>query len=82
MSVRSDKKEAGPRPRHPLSVEAFQWLLIGILAAVAATLGYIGFLRHALAEGIELSLSDLSYLTLQLFAIESGSATRTHVSIT
>ena len=49
------------------------WFVIGALWVVALGLGYIGFARHAAASGQPRSATDLLYLTLQLFTLESGS---------
>ncbi|MBD3349685.1 MAG: hypothetical protein GF400_10900 [Candidatus Eisenbacteria bacterium] len=65
--------EQSARPRQRITLEKLQWILIGALAAVSGALGYIGFLKHSLAYGPERTVSDIIYLTLQLFAIESGS---------
>ncbi len=50
-----------------------QWWLIGAAALAAAVLGYVGFREYARATGGSTSFWDLSYRTLQLFTLESGS---------
>ena len=50
----------------------YRWFVIGALWLVALLLGYIGFARHAAAAGQPRSATDLLYLTLQLFTLESG----------
>lgn len=52
--------------------ESVQWPLIGILAAGALILGYIGFSNYDASLGESSSILDLLYLTLQLFTLESG----------
>jgi TrkA family protein/RyR domain-containing protein len=47
-----------------------RWIAIGLAAIAALVLGYIGFDQHAVAAGR--SFGDKLYLSLQLFAIESG----------
>lgn len=49
-----------------------RWPLLGALAALAFVLGYIGFQVHFTQLGISRSVSDLAYLTLQLFTLQSG----------
>jgi voltage-gated potassium channel Kch len=49
-----------------------QWIAIGVAAAAALVLGYVGFDEHFDAVGESRSFGDTLYLTLQLFALESG----------
>jgi len=51
----------------------FQWPLVGLLAVVALTLGFVGFGGFFAVLGEPRSHLDLLYLTLQLFVLESGS---------
>ena len=51
----------------------YRWFVIGGLWVVALGLGYVGFARHAAAAGQSRSATDLLYLALQLFTLESGS---------
>jgi hypothetical protein len=51
----------------------YGWPLAGGLALAAFLLGTIGFARHAAATGEKSSLSDVLYLSLQLFVLQSGS---------
>jgi hypothetical protein len=50
-----------------------RWTLIAGAAVLALVLGYLGFRRTFIALGGPRSPSDLFYLTLQLFVLESGS---------
>jgi hypothetical protein len=52
---------------------AHKWLLMGALWVVTGALGYLGFSRYLLAIGEPRSFWNVSYLTLQLFVLESGS---------
>ena len=51
----------------------YRWFVISAMWVVALGLGYVGFARHAAAAGQPRSVTDLLYLSLQLFALESGS---------
>jgi len=51
----------------------YRWFVIGGVWIVALGLGYVGFARYFAALGEARSPSDLLYLTLQLFTLESGS---------
>ncbi len=48
------------------------WVAIGILGVLAFLLGCMGFARLAADRGQEMTLWDQVYLSLQLFALESG----------
>ncbi|MHC4480613.1 MAG: potassium channel family protein [Planctomycetota bacterium] len=48
------------------------WLVIGALCIGVFALGFVGFTRRAALVGEELGPLDAAYLTLQLFALESG----------
>lgn len=50
----------------------FRWPFIGVLALFTFVAGSIGFLKYFTATGDPRSISDILYLTLQLFTIESG----------
>lgn len=50
----------------------YKWPLIGFIWMVAIVLGYIGFSNYYAAIGEASSFLDNLYLTLQLFALESG----------
>src|SRR5581483_5038938 len=49
-----------------------QWLLAGLLAIVALTLGWVGFREVAAARGEALAPLSALYLALQLFTLSSG----------
>ncbi len=50
------------------------WLIaLGAVAVVAFVLGLIGFSRYLIAQGEPYSWTDLVYLSVQLFILESGS---------
>ena len=49
-----------------------KWPLIGVVWLFTLALGYIGFYRFSVASGQPASVSDLFYLTLQLFVLQSG----------
>jgi len=51
----------------------YKWPLIGLMWVVAIVLGFIGFSKYFSAIGETHSYWDTFYLTLQLFALESGS---------
>jgi hypothetical protein len=53
--------------------ESYKWAIVGWMWGIAAGLGYIGFWKFFAAKGEPRTFWDLSYLTLQLFTLESGS---------
>ncbi|MGZ8565870.1 MAG: NAD-binding protein [Actinomycetota bacterium] len=53
------------------------WPLVGALALGAFVLGFFGFRAHFAGQGVTRSTSDLAYLSLQLFVVESGSIPQT-----
>ena len=53
-------------------LESIQWPLIGGIAVATLILGYIGFFKHLMLVGEIRTPLDIIYLTLQLFALESG----------
>ncbi len=52
--------------------QAIKWPLIGGVWAIAIALGYMGFFRHSLAVGEELTGLDHLYRAVQLTVLESG----------
>lgn len=52
---------------------SIRWLLLAGSALAVFLLGWIGFRNYFNAIGVERSGSDLAYLSLQLFTLESGS---------
>jgi len=50
----------------------YQWVVVGGIWLAALYLGYVGFAKHAAAQGESLSPLDRLYLTLQLIALNSG----------
>ena len=62
---------AGGGRLRPLLSRVVGWPLLTLLAVTAFILGYAGF---AARLGDERSVADLVYLSLQLFAVESGNA--------
>lgn len=50
----------------------WHWFFIGLIAAVAFVLGYIGLCRAAVPTGLARTRWDLLYLTLQLFWVQGG----------
>ena len=54
-----------------------RWLLLGGLALVALVLGYLGFRDYFDGVGVAKSTTDLFYVSLQLFVLESGSIPET-----
>ena len=57
--------------------QSARWLLLAGLAGVAFLLGYVGFREYFDGIGVAKSTSDLLYLSLQLFVLESGSVPET-----
>jgi hypothetical protein len=57
------------------------WMVIGMCAAFALCLGYIGFRSYFIASGDPRPALNLLYLALQLFTLESGSVPG-HVPLT
>ena len=51
----------------------FQWPFIGGVALATLALGFIGFAKYFAAFGEARPFSNLFYLTIQLFVLESGS---------
>jgi len=51
----------------------FQWPFIGGTALVTLMLGFIGFSKYFSALGQQRPFSNILYLTIQLFVLESGS---------
>lgn len=51
----------------------YQWSVLAVLWIVTAYLGWVGWVRHCAAVGEQRTRWDIVYLTLQLFALESGS---------
>ena len=54
-----------------------RWFILAFLALVTFGLGYVGFLDYFNDVGVPKSTSDLAYLSLQLFTLESGSVPET-----
>ena len=52
--------------------QGIQPVAIALAWSIAGLLGYTGFALHAAAHGASLSQSDLFYLTIQLFLLQSG----------
>ncbi len=52
--------------------QAVKWTLIGGVWVLAIALGYLGFFRHSLAVGEELTGMDHLYRAIQLTVLESG----------
>ncbi len=50
-----------------------RWPLFGLLVAAALVLGFVGFDRYFVEQDDPRGMTDLVYLTLQLFVLESGS---------
>jgi hypothetical protein len=57
--------------------QGVRWPLLVVLAVAAFVLGYVGFRQYFDDEGITKSSTDVAYLTLQLFTLESGSVPET-----
>ena len=53
-------------------LQTHRWTIVGTMWFLALTLGYVGFTRYMISEGIKRSHLDLFYMTLQLFTMESG----------
>ena len=74
---KGDGKRSGPIVV-PLPVERgaveppFQWLFLLVLAVSSWVLGYLGFQAYFARTHTSKSFWDISYLTLQLFSVESG----------
>jgi hypothetical protein len=60
------RKQVQPRWRE------YQWVVIGGIWLGVLYLGYVGFTKHAAAQGESPSPSDILYLTLQLIPMNSG----------
>jgi voltage-gated potassium channel Kch len=50
----------------------WRWVIMGALAMAALVLGYVGFVKRFEARGETRAAWDALYLSLQLFALESG----------
>ena len=61
-------------PYVKLRSQKFQWAVIVLGAIASFVLGYAGFSKYHAALGVKHSILDNIYLALQLFALESGSA--------
>ena len=57
--------------------QAYWWVAPAVLGGVALALGYLGFREYFDGAGDTRSTSDLVYLSLQLFTLESGSVPQT-----
>ncbi|NIO14332.1 MAG: NmrA family NAD(P)-binding protein, partial [Xanthomonadales bacterium] len=53
------------------------WPLFGATVSTAAVLGYVGFRLYFETQPVRKAPSDLAYLSLQLFVLESGSVPET-----
>lgn len=51
-----------------------RWWVLAALFGAAFVLGWCGFYQHAAEHGVDRSVWDHLYLTLQLFSLESGAA--------
>ena len=54
-----------------------RWPLFAVAVVTAVLLGFIGFARYFADRGDPRSATDIGYLTLQLFVLESGSVPET-----
>lgn len=62
------------RIRHQIThkLHDYRWFIIAAAWALTLILGYTGFARHFDELNIQKTFSDIFYLTLQLFVLESG----------
>ena len=79
-SVESSSYMIGSAPTEPSSrkrlkrwLSDYKWPLIGFMWIATIALGYIGFSKYFSALGETRPPTDIFYLTLQLFVLESGS---------
>lgn len=74
-----DRRSGGRslRDRAARSWQSARWPLLVVLTVTAFVLGYVGFLQYFDNEAITKSWSDVAYLSLQLFTLESGSVPAT-----
>ncbi len=49
-----------------------RWIILGVAWLIGLLLGYAGFARFSLQNGLEWSAGDILYRTLQLITLESG----------
>jgi hypothetical protein len=56
-----------------------QWIIMGLMWFTSMLLGYWGFALYYRGEGMNMSIWDLVYVTLQLFTVESGFVTGENV---
>ena len=48
------------------------WPIIWTLALASFLCGYVGFAQYYRAQGVDLSVSELVYRTVQLYVLQSG----------
>ena len=65
--------EESLRDRLIHSWRSVRWPALVASAVAASVLGYLGFRQHFDEEGASRSATDVAYLTLQLFTLQSGS---------
>ncbi len=68
---------SGLRMRLSLAWRVAGWPLLGALVLTAFLLGYVGFRSYFQGSTVSKSPTDLAYLSLQLFVLESGSVPET-----